>query len=280
MIEHLSVSAIRTFCSSKNVWYKKYITKEIEIPCSQKMIEGSIVHLALENINNQCIGVERKSILDMEATILEFVRTLLHEEVDKRWDEIQDWTHTKQKIKDKLFNIILWYIDSQGMPHDVVEAEAAFKTTLPIEGSIIPLKGIVDALHMEGEDLVIKDYKLTGMFVNNAADKPYYEIAAWAYYFLVSHFKKKAPARMEFVQIKNAMTEKGFSVQPLVYDYTSTENQLAGKTFLNLYQLVEAEVRMHMSRQEWQILPNPFDMFDGAFAWNEYKKTVKRRYDK
>jgi len=250
-VNHLSPSAIRTYLTDRYSFFKRYVLLLFEDKSYPAMVEGSIFHSCLSDYYS---GNPMRTV----------------DELMKGYDGVEiDWgkTGSKEKsIKNIHQSLELYFNDRPS--YKVKDVELRVVSQFEYKGVVyeIPLKGFIDLVVEENDEMVLVDHKLVSSFTDQNNVSPAYEIAACAYYFLAGSHYGYYPKKMYYDEIKKSKNQNGGN-QVNRIEIEFTEELL--DVFVDLYSNIVEE----LSRSD-KFLPNPYDMMSGQEIWKFYKEAV------
>ncbi|HEC64940.1 hypothetical protein LCGC14_1269300 [marine sediment metagenome] len=247
IVEKLSYSAVRSYCTSPALFWKHYVMKEHFVP-SLTMLTGKAWHRGLEEYyrgNNDYVGIG--------------VETLV-----KGYDEVLDAT-PREKTQDlgvkfkKEIELLKENLEAypemerNWEPSDIIERKIVMPS--PVEGGL-PISGIADILEKGGSPI---DHKYVGR--KNNGDMSKHMIQAWFYYHLVKHETGKYPAYFmisEFKKVKNRDGSPQLTERVLEYE---------DKWVKRIDQFFKEICEQILGQKHF--LPNPFNIFQDD-DWKSY----------
>lgn len=273
-VRHLSISAIRTYLTDRQSFFKRYVRLEFDKKESPALIEGKAVHAVLEGY-----WKAKKDGADFNwaEAVDEQERIIAAKDREGRidWGKSGDLEKSQKNLR----QAIEFYQESPPEYGEIVSIEDEFISNFEdLEGNDmpIPLKGFCDLIVKEGEDYVIVDHKTVALVKQQDEPAPAFELQAAAYWFLVRKEYGINPKRMIFDQIKKTKNRDGSpQITPYVVEYTPD----VLLRFLELYARVVKELAgiplFDPETGVMQFLPNPFAMFDWEESWADFCEEVQ-----
>lgn len=273
-VRHLSISAIRTYLTDRQSFFKRYVRLEFDKKESPALIEGKAVHAVLEGY-----WKAKKDGADFNwaEAVDEQERIIAAKDREGRidWGKSGDLEKSQKNLR----QAIEFYQESPPEYGEIVSIEDEFISNFEdLEGNDmpIPLKGFCDLIVKEGEDYVIVDHKTVALVKQQDEPAPAFELQAAAYWFLVRKEYGINPKRMIFDQIKKTKNRDGSpQITPYVVEYTPD----ILLRFLELYARVVKELAgiplFDPETGVMQFLPNPFAMFDWEESWADFCEEVQ-----
>ncbi len=273
-VRHLSISAIRTYLTDRQSFFKRYVRLEFEKQESPALIEGKGVHAVLEAYWK---AKKEGQDFNWDTAIDEQERIIAAKDREGRidWGKSGDLEKSQKNIR----QAIEFYRETPPEYKEIVSIEDEFISNFEdLNGNAmpIPLKGFCDLIVKDGEDYVIVDHKTVALVKQQDEPAPAFELQAAAYWFLVRKEYGINPKRMVFDQIKKTKNRDGSpQITPYVIEYTP-EILLH---FLELYARVVKELAgiplFDPDTGVMQFLPNPFAMFDWEDSWADFCEEVQ-----
>lgn len=199
-VAHFSTSAIRSYLTDRQGFFRRYVRLEFDSKSGAAMIEGNLFHAVLEDFwEAKKEGYDEDLFELLEKAIQQF-------DVDQKWEEVDFGANgSKEKSIDTVKQALKFYQAELPQFEGIYGTELKFFSDFEdLEGNPmpVPLKGFCDLIVKEGEDFVIEDHKLVSKITKQDEVCPAYEIQAAAYWFLTRKEFGINPKRMVFRQTK------------------------------------------------------------------------------
>lgn len=251
-VEHLSISAMRSYCTSRSEFVQTYIRKE-HIKPSLAMAMGSVFHYVVEQYyKSQVAGMDKK---------------------DFKWDDF-----IRQGIDTYFAEDQLILTDAEREKGEVVVSQALefFQKEIQDLGDIvgveetyfceenvpIKLKGKLDFVGRDSDGLFICDWKLVAKHDDDITEvKPEYEMQAGAYFLLAMNHYGEVPKKCVFMQVKKTKNRDG---GPQIKPYTVGFDPAVVQKFLIVYGAICDDLMgkpIIDSKGEIREIPNMFRMY-------------------
>lgn len=276
-VQHISASAIRSYLTDRQSFFKRYVRLEFEMTKGPSLIEGSLFHSVLE-LYWQEHKEGRQKEFNVEAA---FQSRLQQAEIDQSFEGVNWWsTGSKEKSIETVQKALWFYFEElpQWTTEQIVAIEARFLSDFEdLEGNSmpIPLKWFLDLIVKEGEDIIVEDHKLVSVCTEQDKVDPKYEIQACEYWFLIRKQFWLNPKRMIFRQVKKS---KNRDWSPQIVPYVVEYNAAMLNRFLELYRRMVKELSGQPLIDEAtgvvQFLPNPYAPFGAEESWNDFCQEV------
>ena len=273
-VRHLSISAMRTYLTDRQSFFKRYVRLEFDKKESPALIEGKGVHAVLEGYWK---AKKDGKDFNWEEAIDEQERIIAAKDREGRidWGKSGDLEKSQKNIR----QAIEFYRETPPEYKEIVSIEDEFISNFEdLNGNAmpIPLKGFCDLIIKEGEDYIIVDHKTVALVKQQDEPAPAFELQAAAYWFLIRKEYGINPKRMVFDQIKKTKNRDGSpQITPYIIEYTP-EILLR---FIELYTRVIKELAgiplFDPETGVMQFLPNPFAMFDWEESWADFCEEVQ-----
>lgn len=280
-VAHLSFSAIRTYLTDRQSFFKRYIRLEFDFKTSASMLEGSVYHKALESLWNQ-----RKAGGELDEKFWSFLNDVAHREIIQA-AESGKIEFGKTGSPDKSLKIV-----EQALKFYRAEMPEYFPTHIEarvtvqcadLNGEVlpVPIKAVYDLLSEREDEIDIVDHKLVTTFGDDDDGSPAFELQAAACFFTAwAQFGKK-PARMIFDQVKKSKNmDKSPQRRPFILDFFDLNGNPHPclPRFLEIYRRIVMELSGFPIVDENglpRFLPNPFDQLGGRESWQDFCKEVE-----
>lgn len=272
-VQHISASAIRSYLTDRQSFFKRYVRLEFEMTKGPSLIEGSLFHSVLE-LYWQEHKEGRQKEFNIEAA---FQSRLQQAEIDSSFEGVNWWsTGSKEKSIETVQKALWFYFEElpQWTTEQIVAIEARFLSDFEdLEGNSmpIPLKWFLDLIVKDGDDIIVEDHKLVSVCTEQDKVDPKYEIQACEYWFLIRKQFWLNPKRMIFRQVKKS---KNRDWSPQIVPYVVEYNAAMLNRFLEIYRRMVKELSGQPLIDEAtgvvQFLPNPYDMLGGKESWIDF----------
>lgn len=275
-VPYLSVSAIRTYLSDRQSFFRRYVRLEFDEKESPALLEGKAAHHVIEQYWR---SKQEETDFDWEKEIERGIDLINQSDIEGR----VDWgkTGSFEKSSKTVYQAIQFYRENLPKYKDIVTVEKKYVSDfedLDDKPMPIALKGFCDLIVKENEDYIIVDHKLVTVVKNQDEVVPAYELQAAAYWFLTRKEYGVNPKRMVFDQIKKTKSRNGDpQIVPYIVEFTP---QLLQR-FLEIYSRVLKELSGQPLIDEntgiAQFLPNPFAAFGWEESWQDFCEEVETK---
>ena len=272
-VPYLSMSAIRTYLSDRQSFFRRYVRLEFDERESPSLLEGKTLHEVIEHFWK---SKQEGKDFDWDAT----TELALNSFSLRDTAGAIDWgkTGSYEKSASSVRQAVQFYRDALPDYKEVVAVEKKFVSDFEnLEGKTMPiaLKGFCDLIVKDGEDYVIVDHKMVTMVKEQEDLAPAFEMQAAVYWFLIRKEFGVNPKRMIFDQIKKTKCRDGSpQIVPYVVEYTPK----VLLRFLEIYSRVVRELAGQPLIDEEtgivQFLPNPFAAFGWEESWEDFCEEV------
>ncbi len=273
-VRHLSMSAIRTYLTDRQSFFRRYVRLEFEEKESPALLEGKGLHSVLEGY---WTAKKEKKDFDWDSAVDEQERIIAAKDREGRID----WgkSGNLEKSQKNLRQAAGFYQESPPDYKEIISVEDEFLSDFEdLDGNVmpIPLKGFCDLIIKDGTDYVIVDHKTVALVKQQDEPAPAFELQAAAYWFLIRKEYGLNPKRMIFDQIKKTKNRDGSpQITPYVVEYTPD----ILLRFLEIYTRMIRELAGTPLFDEetgvMQFLPNPFAMFGWEESWQDFCEEVQ-----
>lgn len=273
-VRHLSMSAIRTYLTDRQSFFRRYVRLEFEEKESPALVEGKALHAILEGYWK---AKKEGTDFDWESAIDDQQRIIAAHDREGRID----WgkSGNLEKSQKSLKQAAEFYRDAPPEYSEIVSVEDEFLSDFEdLDGNKmpIPLKGFCDLIVKDGDDYTIVDHKTVSMVKQQEEPAPAFELQAAAYWFLVRKEYGINPKRMVFDQIKKTKNRDG---SPQITPYTVEYTPEILMRFLEIYQRMIKELAglplIDEATGVLQFLPNPFAMYGWEESWQDFCEEVQ-----
>jgi energy-coupling factor transporter ATP-binding protein EcfA2 len=259
-VEHLSYSALKSYCANRAIFKKIYIMKQGDFKKSENMVIGTMGHKAAELFYQ---GLEWEECVQAGIDLLDSIPNsdFYNPEKVNRESMLKTYAQAMQFFSEEKPEI-----------GKVLATELDVTTDFLINGqpAPLPIKAKTDLLsEMPNGDLHIWDYKFTKLFREFDQEQPDFILQSIFNYITVSQNQGKAPKVMHYVQVKTSKNRDN-SPQILIYDiefdkhpeyFTYFERMYSGF----IYEIISPNV---------QFLPNFGDFLNGKEAWEDFTQDL------
>jgi len=273
-VRHLSMSAIRTYMTDRQSFFRRYVRLEFESKAGPALLEGKGLHAVLEGYWK---AKKENKDFDWEEAVDEQERIIAAKDREGQ----VDWgkSGNLEKSQKNLRQAAGFYQESPPDYKEIVSVEDEFLSDFEdLDGNKmpIPLKGFCDLIVKDGDDYIIVDHKTVALVKRQDESVPAFELQAAAYWFLVRKEYGVNPKRMIFDQIKKTKNRDG---RPQITPYTVEYTPGILLRFLEIYSRMIRELAgMPLCDEEtgvMQFIPNPFAMFGWEEAWDDFCEEVQ-----
>ncbi len=268
-VPYLSMSAIRTYLTDRQSFFRRYVRLEFDEKESPSLLEGKTLHAIIEAFWK---SRQEDKEFDWETT----TELALQEFSQRDIAGAIDWgkTGSFEKSAQSVTQAVQFYRDALPDYKEVVAVEKKFISDFEnLDGKSMPiaLKGFCDLIVKDGEDYVIVDHKMVTVVKEQNELAPAFEMQAAVYWFLIRKEFGVNPTKMIFDQIKKTKCRDGSpQIVPYVVEYTPKVLQ----RFLEIYSRVVRELAgqplIDESTGIVQFLPNPFAAFGWEESWQDF----------
>lgn len=257
-IEHLSYSALRTFCSNPWLFKKHYILNLYDDKKTPSMLVGSGFHKFCEFY---FAGTERHEALKKGFELIESIS-----------DDKVDWgkTGTREACNKELATVVdmffAWLPDlGKGK---ATEYKKTVTPTIDGEAFPLPIKAVTDYITEKEDGLHLWDWKVVSKFTDLDKEDPNKIMQAMFNYFTVQASLGE-PLDMTYVEIKKSYN-KDKSPQVSLYTIDYRKHPEYFKYFGKMY----AGFINAISNPDFQFLPNFTDQLGGDEAWTDFTAEI------
>lgn len=260
-ISHWSYSALMAFTSNRWKFRKIYILKDYSgIKSGVSNIAGKAGHICLERYYK---GDTKQQAIDAGMAF-----------IDSQKDSDIEYgkTGSRETIIKKYISNINNYFAEELKFHKILGVELEQTEYINVSGVdlSLPIKSRSDLVtENERGEIDIWDWKFIASFTDEDEEVGSYFMQSIPNYYNVMKEFKKAPSRMNFVEIKDS-SNKDNSSQIRIYTIDYQRDQEYFKLFFSLYEDCTAEI----SRPDVRYIPNFNDMYDGNQTFKEYKQRI------
>lgn len=149
MIDHISNSALRTYCTDRRDFFKRYILKEKTYENTATMAIGSCIHKYLElrgeRLTTEASKIGARDTLKEQMKEMTYTKTQTPESVAKQIEKIMDYPELEDLLKNEFI-----------MTEESITAKLNWLD--------IPIKGAIDSVIEENGEYTIIDYKVVDAF--------------------------------------------------------------------------------------------------------------------
>lgn len=281
-VKHFSPSAIRSYLCNRQEFFRRYIRLEFDNETSEAMATGSLFHKALELYWRAISHLETAGENATQIKPVDFLKAIDAADIEKileGLDMIEAET-SREKILEVVEKSLGYYgehIASQdlGRVHGAEVRMLEQPDDLDGHTLPIPLKGFLDLIMVKsGEEYILEDHKLVGKLTAEGTANPKYDIAAGFYFLGARKMLGKNPARMIFRETKKTKNKDGSSqCRAYVVEFSPEILEIS----LELYRRISYELAGRPLIDDtgvMRFLPNPFELFGGDKAWDDFVDEV------
>lgn len=254
-IEHISYSAMRSYCSNQQQFFKNYILGIWENKSSQVSLVGKGFHRTMEHFYKTG---------DIDKAI-----ELGHTYISKVPDNEVDWgkTGSREKAMKEMAAAVNFYMNEEPDLGEVLGVEDKITTDKGFNGLQLPLpvKAVSDLVTRKDGKLHIVDYKVVTSFSDPDEEDPLKIIQAMFNFITVTAKYGEEPEDIIYVEVKKTQNRDGMP-QLNPYRIVFAEHQHYQEYFTRIY----ADVIYELAREDRRYLPNFGDMYSGKEAWTDY----------
>lgn len=241
----LSSSAVLTFLNNQIQFKKRYIAKVYDEPMSPTAVVGKAVHKLLEchfdgKSFEEALQEGLTAINNTSDYEIEYGKTGSREKMLKEYESLA------QTIMKEIPQI-----------ENVLETEARIEATVSLLNKKIPIKGFIDLVEDNGDDITLWDWKTVHNYSDEEKENPKYLIQAWFYTHLAEFEYKKPVKEFKFCEIKKSINKNG---DPQIKMYVLSRDAVAESDDV-VGRLIKA-VSDQVDDPNHDYLPNPSDLFD------------------
>lgn len=255
-IDHISFSALKTYCGNQQQFFKNYILGIWENKSSVVQLVGKGFHKAMEQY------YKTKNV-DMAFEVgAQYIGKVPDSEVD--WGKTGN---REQALKDYAAAVNA-YLNEEPDFGETLGVEVSVTTDKGFEGKVLPLpiKAVADRVTKTPDGkLHIIDYKVVTAFSDPEIEDPLKIMQAMFNFLAIQAKYGAAPEDLTFLEVKKSKNKDGSS-QLRPYRIVFAEQEQYKLYFLRLY----ADVIYEMAREDRRYLPNFGDQYTGKEAFRDY----------
>lgn len=254
-VEHLSYSALKTYCSNRAMFKKIYILQQGDFNVSPSMMVGKMAHKFAEFIFE---GEEYDVALD--AGYAELDRTPDSNFFDPAKVD-------REKIKQEYMKAVTFFMEEKPNVGEVVATELNVTTDFVLDGkpAPLPIKAVTDLVTRMPDGIHLWDYKFTSRPREADEEQPDYILQSVFNRITVGSHLGEEPKAMHYVQVKTSKNRDGGS-QVDIYTIEFDKHPEYFTYFDRMYRGFIKEV----ISPSIQFLPNFGDHLNGKEAWQEF----------
>lgn len=258
-IEHLSYSALRSFCANPWLFKKQYILNIFDYKTTPTALVGKAFHKFAELY---FVGTNKPEALRKAFEV-----------IDNAKDSDMDWgkTGSREKCNQELSRVVDMFLTEFPLPEQVLATEYKKTVTPEIDGQAfpLPLKAVTDMVSRNGDEIHLWDWKVVTSHTDPGTEAPNYIMQAVFNYYTVSCSLGETPVDMTYVEIKKSANKDG-SNQINYYQIKFADHPEYFKYFGKIY----AGFLTQISNPDFQFLPNFSDQFGGDEAWGDFTAEI------
>lgn len=272
-VPYLSMSAIRTYLTDRQSFFRRYVRLEFDEKESPSLLEGKTLHAVIEAFWK---SKQESKDFDWDETTELALQSFNQRDIAGTID----WgkTGSFDKSAQSVMQAVQFYRDGLPDYKEIVAVEKKFVSDFEnLEGKTMPiaLKGFCDLIVKDREDYIIVDHKMVTTVKEQKDLAPAFEMQAAVYWFLIRKEFGVNPKKMIFDQIKKTKCRNGDpQIVPYVVEYTPK----VLLRFLEIYSRVVRELAGQPLIDEEtgivQFLPNPFAAFGWEESWQDFCEEV------
>ena len=258
-IDHLSYSAMRTFCANPWQFKKTYILGMWDVQSSSVAVVGKGFHKFAELL----FRGESVDVAQTEA--MKFIDKIPDSEIDF------GKTGSRQAIITSLNQVIGFFLQERPVVGKVLGTEVKVTTNFMIGNmqAPVPLKAVSDLVSETGEELWIWDWKVVTSLSDTEEEKPDRVMQAMFNYETVKAKYGKAPTGMRYFEVKKSKNKDGQS-QCQAYDIVFDKHP----EYFNYFTRMYSGVVRALANPEYVFLPNFSDQFTAEESWADFTAEV------
>lgn len=254
-IDHLSYSAMRSFCANPWQFKKTYLLGLWDVKTSQVGVVGKGFHKFAELLHK---GV---SVDAAQTQAVAFIDGIPDAEIDF------GKTGSREGILKDLTQVIQFFLQERPDVGKVLGAEVKVTTGFKIgdTDAPLPLKAVSDLVADDGSDIWIWDWKVVSSLTDVEEEQPDRIMQAMFNYYTVSAKFGRAPKGMRYFDIKKSRNKDG-SPQCQVYEIVYDSHPEYFTYFSRMY----SGVVRALANPDLIFLPNFSEMFSGKESWADF----------
>lgn len=289
-VPHLSFSALRSYLTDRQAFFRRYVRWEFDNEWSPALFEGNTCHRILEEYYKAALecdssGKKMKGF-DWNGTIKKIIAEEMASDAFRRIE----WGKTGSIDKSIMLieQSMEFYQKDLPIVQGIVAVEGTYVSDFETpDGELmpIPLKGKLDLIHTVDGELVARDHKFISTFTDIEALRedgldgdPVLDLQAAQYFFNTYKTLGRYLRRMVFDQVKKSKNKDGSPQRKeYVVDFVERPEVLA--RFLELYRRVVRELSgqppIDPETGVIYFVPNPFAMYGWKDAWLDFCEEVE-----
>lgn len=254
-VEHLSYSALKTYCSNRAMFKKIYILQQGDFNVSPSMMVGKMAHKFAE-----LIFEDEEYDVALDAGYAELDRTPDSDFYDPSKVD-------REKIKQEYIKAVTFFIEEKPNVGEVVATELNVTTDFVLDGkpAPLPIKAITDLVTRMPDGIHLWDYKFTSRPRESDEEQPDYILQSVFNRITVGSHLGEEPKAMHYVQVKTSKNRDGGS-QVDIYTIEFDKHPEYFTYFDRMYRGFIKEI----ISPSIQFLPNFGDHLNGKEAWQEF----------
>lgn len=255
-IEHLSYSALKTYCNNRAIFKKIYIMQQGEFNVSPSMMVGKMAHKFAE-------------VYFSENNDYDLALDFGYRELDGTSDsEFYDPEKVdRQKMKKEFIQSVQFFMEEKPNVGEVLATELNITTDFLIDQTPAPLpvKAVSDLVTRMDDGLHIWDWKFTSRPRKTDEEQPDFILQSIFNRITVASHYGEEPVAMHYVQVKTTKNRDN-SPQIEIYTIKYKEHPEYFTYFDRMYRGFVLEI----ISPNVQFLPNFADFLNGQEAWQEF----------
>lgn len=254
-IEHLSYSALRSYCSNQQQFFKNYILGIWDNRSSVVALVGKGFHKTMEHYYKTG---------DIDTAI-----ELGHTYISKVPDSEIDWgkTGSREQAMKEMSAAVNFYMNEEPDLGETIAIEDKVTTDKGFGGELLPLpiKAVTDRVTRQNGKLHIIDYKVVTSFSDPDEEDPLKVLQAMFNFITVTAKHGEEPEDIIYLEVKKSQNRDG-SPQVRPYRIGFADHAHYQGYFKRIY----SDVIYELARDDRRYLPNFGDTFTGKEAWTDY----------
>lgn len=253
-IDHLSFSAMRSYCANQQQFFKNYILGIWDNKSSVVMLIGKGFHKTMEHYYKTG---------DLDTAI-----SLGHQMIAKIPDSEVEWgKSTREDAMKRMSQAVNFFMNEEPDMGETIAVEDKITTDKGFGGQPLPLpiKAVSDRVTRKDGKLHIIDYKVVTSFSDPDEEDPLKIMQAMFNFITVTAKYGEEPEDCIYLEVKSTQNRDG-SQQVRPYRIVYSEQQHYQVYWSRLY----ADVIVELAREDRRYLPNFGDMYNGKEAWADY----------
>jgi DNA segregation ATPase FtsK/SpoIIIE-like protein len=259
-IEHLSYSAMRSYCANQQQFFKNYILGIWDYKSSFVALVGQAFHKTMENY------YRTQNIDDALKVGVGYINQIKDNDVE--WGK----TGTREQAIKELSQVVNFYLNEEPDLGETIAIEEKITTDKGFNGEILPLpvKAVTDRVTKTADGKIhIVDYKVVSSFSDPEEEDPLKIIQAMFNFITISAKFGQEPEDIIYLEVKKTQN-RDHSPQVNPYRIKFAEQEEYKTYFTKIY----TDVIVELAREDRRYLPNFGDMYNGKEAWKDYVSEV------